>query len=141
MTTGRKDIGFNDPRLTNLNFHINKDFTGSYEGEVEIKISMYTQKDSADTEDITTYISTLKLDIGENSNNFPFYCELEMTGVFYRTADSPIEEQDFANFNTAAILYSYARPIVSDVVSKSGFPPYNLPFMNFAEADIDFINE
>lgn len=140
MTQGRDDISFENPKLSLLNFHKNN-FSGEFNGEVNIKLSMHTQMEEIDSSDVNRYLSTLKLDIGENSDTFPFFCVIEMTGVFYRKIDSTIEEKDFANFNTAAILYSYARPIVSDVVSKSGFPPYNLPFMNFAEEDIDFIND
>ena len=141
MTTGRDDIGFEDPRLSLLNFHVNENYKGEFSGEVNIQLSMHTQRKENDDENVNRYFSALKLDIGEESIDFPFYCEIEMSGIFYRNENSNIDEESFANFNTAAILYSYARPIVSDIVSKSGFPPYNLPFMNFAEEDIEFIND
>lgn len=141
MTKGRNDIGFEDPKLSLLNFRKNSKFEGKFSGEVNIQLSMHTQMKESNSDGENRYLSTLKLIIGENSDTFPFYCEIEMSGIFTRDINSTIDEESFANFNTAAILYSYARPIVSDTVSKSGFPPYNLPFMNFSEEDIEFIND
>lgn len=31
------------------------------------------------------------------------------------------------------LLMSYARPIISQVISYSGLPPYNIPFFDFSE--------
>src|SRR5699024_6028119 len=120
-----------------LNFFINEKFNNEFNGEVKIEISMDTKKTNQETDDIFLYISTLCLKVGEKSDSFPFYCEIEMKGNFYRNELSNMEEEDFAKRSTAAILYSYARPIISDIITKSGFPPYNLPYMDFSDLDLD----
>lgn len=137
MSEGRTDIGFENPFISELNFKINKDFIGDFDGDVNVELSLETKKEGKIDEETSVYLSKLNLIVGEITDYFPFYCEIEMSGRFFRKEYSDIKEEDFAKRNAAAILYSYARPIVSDIVSKSGFPPYNIPFMNFSDLDVD----
>lgn len=138
MSTGRTDIGFDSPFISKLNYLINEDFNNEFNGEVKINLLMDTKKiNQKKEEDVYLFLSTLTLKVGEKSDSFPFYCELEIRANFYRSELSEMEEEDFAKRSTAAILYSYARPIISDIITRSGFPPYNLPYMDFTNVDLD----
>lgn len=130
-------MSFQDPYIDELEFNINKDFEGHFEGFTDIGLSLNSQKVESSDKD-GTYKTSLTIKVGERTNVFPFYCKVIMSGIFYLNTDADIREEDFANYHTAAILYSYARPIISDLTSKSGFPPFNLPFMNFIEADLNY---
>lgn len=46
-----------------------------------------------------------------------------------------VDDEDLLEYllkiNTSSLLLSYARPIIAQVTSDGGFPPYHLPFINF----------
>lgn len=137
MVKGRTDMGFKNPYVSRMNFEVNKDFMGDFDGDLDIRISMHTDKtDQQETKSF--YLSSMTIELGEKNSDYPFIIEMEITADFFLESHSDIDENIFANHNTAAILYSYARPIISDMISKSGFPPFTLPFMNFTEMDLDY---
>ncbi|MBQ5430657.1 MAG: protein-export chaperone SecB [Lachnospiraceae bacterium] len=41
---------------------------------------------------------------------------------------------DLLRINGAAVLYSYLRPIVSNLTNNSALPVLNLPFIDFTES-------
>lgn len=80
----------------------------------------------------------MSITLGKRSVEYPFFIETTISAYFFLMKDSEMDEHTFVNHSTAAILYSYARPIISDMISKSGYPPFNLPFMNFTEMDLNY---
>lgn len=137
MVQGRTDMGFQNPFISKMNFTLNDNFTGEFDGELGLDLSMNTEKiDENENENI--YLSSMNLKLGKKTKEYPFVIETKIAAHFFLKKDSSMDEEVFVNHNTAAILYSYARPIISDMISKSGFPPFNLPFMNFTEMDLDY---
>lgn len=134
MVKGRNDIKFSSPYISELKFLVNENFNGEFDGDLESNISINSDK-IEEQEDKNIYLSSLKITLGKESEEYPFYIELKMSGKFHLFHDSDIDENNFLEYNAPAILYSYARPIVSDVITRSGFPPFNLPFMNFMELE------
>lgn len=120
---------FSNPGLTKLNFQINNDYEGSTDSEPEIGISIShginkTKENEADVE--------LSIEVGELSNQVPFYVSLTIGAKF--KLDGTIDGTDFDRLlevNAPALLFSYARPIISSVTNQAGIKPLNLPFVNF----------
>lgn len=91
MTIVRNDIGFLKTQVVKkLNFQVNQDFLGEFNGEVRTDLSFNSKKVQEIDESVFLFVSALGLRIGEKSNSFPFYCELEIEGKFYRDENSDI---------------------------------------------------
>ena len=120
---------FTNPKLVRLNFQINNDYTENedFKSEIDISISHDINKTSENES-----IVELNIEIGELSNQFPFFINLVIGAKF--KLDAVIEGTDFDKLlevNAPALLLSYARPIISSVTNQAGMEPLNLPFINF----------
>jgi len=74
---------------------------------------------------------TLVIECGDlEKESCPFYIKVKITGIYSYNG----EEKDLENFlkqNGVAILFPYARSLISDLSGKSNlFPQYNLPLIN-----------
>lgn len=136
MSKTRGDISFKTPTISKLNFSINENYDDNFSGNIKINLSTNI-KVAEKNEEEEIYFSKLIIKTDSELESIPFNFLLEIEGLFYRERISDIDMETFAKRNTIAILYSYARPIISDIVAKSGFPPYNIPFMNFSELDLN----
>lgn len=127
----KSDFQFSNPYLTKLNFKINDDFDkDGYNGGMSIE-SEITQE--VITPDEEARVSLL-LKLGNESNFYPFYFEIEMTALFkIANLNSKINYSfsNLINTNAPAMLLSYARPIISLITSQSGMPAFYIPFINF----------
>lgn len=122
---------FTNPKLVRLNFQINNDYTENedFKSEIDISISHDINKTSENES-----IVELNIEIGELSNQFPFFINLVIGAKF--KLDAVIEGTDFDKLlevNAPALLLSYARPIISSVTNQAGMEPLNLPFINFID--------
>lgn len=120
---------FTNPKLVRLNFQINNDYTENedFNSEIDISISHDISKTSENEA-----IVELNIEIGELSNQFPFFINLVIGAKF--KLDAVIEGTDFDKLlevNAPALLLSYSRPIISSVTNQAGMKPLNLPFINF----------
>lgn len=126
---------FSNPVLIKLNFQINNDYAESSEFEPEIEISIAHGIDKVSENEAFV---ELDIEIGELSNQVPFYVSLSIGAKFKLDAD--IEGTDFDKLlkvNAPALLLSYARPIISSVTNQAGMKPLNLPFVNFINQQKD----
>lgn len=118
---------FSDPKLRSLQFNVNEHFSKeSYSGftfKNDVSKAILIENKEA--------IVSLKLCIGETSEKYPFNIELEIYAKFI--CDEEAMFQQLIDTNAPAMLLSYARPIISLVTSQSGYPAFNLPFMNFTK--------
>lgn len=137
MVTGRTDMGFQNPYVSKMTFELNDGFSGEFDGELGLGLSLNAEQvDENEKENV--YLSTMSITLGKRSKEYPFFIETKISAYFFLAKESEMDEHTFVNHSTSAILYSYARPIISDMISKSGFPPFNLPFMNFTEMDLNY---
>lgn len=129
----KSDFQFSNPYLTKLNFKINDDFDkDDYNGGMSIE-SEITQEVITPGEEARV---SLLLKLGNESNIYPFYFEIEMTALFkiVNSNSSTQINHSFSkliNTNAPAMLLSYARPIISLITSQSGMPAFYIPFINF----------
>lgn len=120
---------FTNPKVVRLTFEINNNYkmNEDYKSEIDISISHDINKTSENEA-----IVELNIEIGELSNQYPFFINLVIGAKF--KLDAAIEGTDFDKLlevNAPALLLSYARPIISSVTNQAGMKPLNLPFINF----------
>lgn len=121
----------NSIRLKHINYEANNDFifeTMVYETKVDTKVMRVNDQKNAKVEvDIVLFDN---VDI----NEVPFKVSLGVEGIF--SWDGEIEEQTLESLlkiNAAAILYSYARPMLTQLTVFSGFPALILPILDFTK--------
>lgn len=116
---------FSDPKLRSLQFTVNENFSKeSYNGFV-----FSNNVSKAILEENKEAIVNLELKVGEKNERYPFYIQLEIYAKF--KCDDETMFNKLIDTNAPAMLLSYARPIISLVTVQSGYPAFNLPFMNF----------
>ena len=119
---------FSNPSITdvkftkNLSFKFNKAAKMTNSFNIEI---MNKNKDSA--------IVELSIYINENIiENSPFKLSLKIRANFNWLGE--LKNPDiFLRQNAPALLISYARPIITNLTSSAGLPPYNIPFIDFTK--------
>lgn len=69
-------------------------------------------------------------------NNLPFYFEVTMgVNVFWDKECDEAFIDAILKSNVPALILSYVRPIISILTSNSGYPTYNIPFLDFRKND------
>lgn len=121
---------FTDPRIQDLEFHINENFDETkFDGfQVDSEVS------NAIIEEDKKAFVRLKLSIGELGETTPFVCTVVMVAKFeVDEVIAPDFFEDLLSVNAPALLMSYARPIIALITDQGGFPSFHLPFVNFTE--------
>lgn len=141
MAKVRNDMRFETPIINHLNFSLRKNYDNEavLESEdIHVRVENQVLQNDKTNEKIPNTCKTIvKVNIGDDSEGFPFFINLEMEAVFHWDEDIDIDIDSYIAYQTPAIIYSYMRPIISDTVSKAGFPPFNLPFMNFMDQNVE----
>lgn len=120
-----------DIKLTKMEFKINKDFcldSVNVDFDYESKYLLSEDKTKAKVE--------MKISVFDKENiTGPFSIEMVMEGVFtWRDDFSEKDIKSYLEVNANAILFSYARPIITQISTFSGYPPLILPLINFVES-------
>ena len=130
---GTSQFQFSNPMLSELQFYINDAYGVDVE-EINVNLGInINKKRISDTEAIVE----LTVEIGDKSDNAPFYITATEGAVFRWEEDAFDKEQDIEkllNVNAPALLLSYLRPVVSNITMFSKYPAYNIPFINFNNA-------
>ena len=123
------------PRVTKNIFWLNKDF--DFVGEISLEIDNEINIiKSSDEEMTSTVILNLKFFKNSNLEDVPFKLELEIEGIFGwdKELESNFEQLELLlKENGPAILYSYLRPIITNLSIEASLPPLVVPLMNFRD--------
>jgi preprotein translocase subunit SecB len=124
-------FSFRNPWLTKLEYIVNESFLPQNDGTSDIPCSIRHQLDIVDDESIANIEITLE--VGDNSDKYPFYVLISFESDFKWDTDSFSEDtlKELLNKNAPALLLSYARPIVAMITNSSKYPVFNLPFVDF----------
>lgn len=77
---------------------------------------------------------TVTLNIGEESDQVPFFISITMEAVFkWDESMEATEVKSLLNMNGPALIIGYARPIISMLTINTKYPPLDLPFLNLSE--------
>lgn len=77
-----------------------------------------------------------KINIFPKSDDAPFTLNLEIRGIFGVENKKDLDLlKDFCETNGPAIMFPYARSIVSDLTSRTSSPTLNLPLINMSKVN------
>ena len=96
--------------------------------EPNIEVEISKDQDSA--------IVNLEITLNKNQNNPIYIVEVSIIGIFkYNSNESEgFDFDDLLTTNAIAILFPYARSLVSDLTAKSNmYPNFNLPIINVVQ--------
>lgn len=121
------------PRVTKNIFIMNKEF--DFSGEVVLKIDDDIKILKVNDQEMSSVvILSLKFFQENDLKDVPFKLELEVEGVFEWGEELHKEElklETLLQENAPAILYSYVRPIITNISVDANLPPLVIPLMNF----------
>lgn len=97
--------------------------------DVDFKVDRTIEYDSKD--DGIVYVS-LHIKVFDNpvENNYPFSLKLILTGTFEIQEDDEEKREYFAKYNAVAILFPYARSLITNYTANANLPPLILPPIN-----------
>lgn len=119
---------FTNPSITDVQFSKNSTFNPSANVTMKnnFNISINQKVDNSAKVELALIINEDKKD------DSPFYLSLKISALFKWTED--IKNTDvFLQQNAPALLLSYARPFISNLVISAGLPPYYIPFIDFTK--------
>lgn len=116
-------------RMNSVQFQI---CNNDYEGEIETEVSsQYAFADSGENQ------AKAQMEIKifpDTEKTAPFRITLKIEGIFaWNDPIPPQDIKDFMEINAMALLYSYARPIVTQLTCSAACNPLFLPMMNFVD--------
>lgn len=115
-----KDISFETPNSPLI-------FMEKWEPKVDLNLSSNVAPMDDDLFDISIIV-TITVKIGEKT---AYLAEVNQSGIFLVKGFSDEEKGPMVGSYCPNILFPYAREIVSDLVTKGGFPPMLLAPVNF----------
>lgn len=123
-------------RLAGLSFDINDKYQPPKDGKIQldIKNDLKVKQNKKDRlAEITLAITLFETEGKETS---PFTAKIVYQGLFKWDEKVTDKELDtYLNVNAPAVLFSYIRPIVTQLTVQAGFPPLNLPMMDFRKEE------
>lgn len=121
---------FTNPILRALRMQLNEGFSVPREGSLPAETHFSSHVELIP--DAPSAIVSLTFQMGRTDNQFPFILEAKMAAQFMWAPETPPQTLEiWLSQNAPALLLGYMRPIVANTISATGFPPYNIPFMNF----------
>ena len=129
---------FTSPRLRSAWFSLNDDY--DFDSEEMIANPSFNLEVLELSYENNNAVVLLKIDINnkeesgeEDLKKSPFFCSVEIFDEFTWEGLNQDEVDAMVHINAPALLLSYARPIISNLVIASPLPNYNIPFINFQE--------
>ena len=105
-------------------------FLENAQPEVQVQLQTHASAVADDVFDCVVHV-TVTAKLGDKT---VFLVEVKQAGIF-RIANVPTEDLDpILSVACPNILFPYAREVVSDAVSRAGFPPVILSPVNFEAA-------
>jgi len=118
-------------RLKSIAFELNPEFKS--EGSIELKID--TDKIIAKHSDKLLAEVSLTLSVFKDKTDAPFWCTIIYQGLFSWDEKVSAEKVDqYLKYSAPALLYSYIRPLVTQLTVSANLPALTLPFMNFMDS-------
>lgn len=128
----KSQFQFSNPELIHINFDLKENINDKVADDFSSIITKTLIK--MDENNQNAYV-TLSV-VSSKENNLPFFFDVEM-GVnisWNEKCESSFVNSILKN-NVPALLISYIRPIVSIITSSTGYPAFNIPFLDFRDSD------
>ena len=125
-----KDLSFETPNSPAI-------FTENWEPNVNIELNTNGKLLSADVHEVVLGI-TITAKVGEK---VAYLCEVHQAGVFTVKGFGEQELGPMLGSYCPNVLFPYAREVISDLVSKGGFPQMLLAPVNFDAIYMDHLKK
>lgn len=124
---------FKHPYIKESLFRINEGFKQTEPGNINIvtRTNQYTSYKEGQSQN--SAICGLTIQIGEVSENAPFFAKVTMEAKFSWENKTEEEISNFMKVNVPTLLTGYIRPIITFLTANSPYPPFDLGFINFTE--------
>lgn len=127
------------PRIRAVDFLFNQDY--QFPEEVPIDLSYRIKISQCSNEQAYVYLTILLFKEVE-FEKAPFTLEVEIEGAFIWEDIDSESLKGFLRINAPAVMYSYFRPLVSNLTLSAGLPPLVLPLIDFtAQNDEEILIE
>ncbi|MEM0992724.1 MAG: protein-export chaperone SecB [Bacteroidota bacterium] len=90
---------------------------------MQVALNSIDQSDNTET--------TVVVELGEANSPDALYMKVAMVGVFKKTGETPLTDNEFKNINAPAIIYPYIRQHVRSISLDAAIKPILLPLVNF----------
>lgn len=122
----KSSLKFIDYKVNNIEFRSNIDFVSK---EVELDFDIDSAVDFVNEKE---FVLGLQLEVFRDAekNNYPFSFKIEIIGMFEIEAVNEKEKMNFAEQNAVAILFPYARALITTFTSAANVQPVILPPIN-----------
>lgn len=127
MNNNKGIIKFNNYRVVNVEFRLNTEFNW---GEEEVDLDIQVDSDIHISEDKREMLVGLEILIFDHNEDgkYPFTMKVRLEGYFTMQSGDDDIEKYYAN--ALAILFPYARAIVSNFTANANIEPLILPTVN-----------
>lgn len=125
-----KDLSFETPNSPGI-------FTEKWEPNVNIELNTNGKSLSADVHEVVLGI-TITAKVGEK---VAYLCEVHQAGVFTVKGFNEQELGPMLGSYCPNVLFPYAREVISDLVTKGGFPQMLLAPVNFDAIYMDHMKK
>lgn len=128
MNETNSSLKFVDYVVNNIEFKLNEHFDDQ---PVDLKFDIDRDVEYLEDMENTMYVN-LSIKIFENAfeNNYPFFMNISLTGIFELNNVEIEKREVFAEVNAVAILFPYVRSLVSSFTANANVSPLILPTIN-----------
>ena len=131
MEAKKSDFQFKDPSLESLNFIKNEKFNMEKEN-VDMPISLRTT-----VERTMENMAMVGVEIIIGNEESPFLLSALMTATFRWSSTEDDVVDALLHVNAPSLLVSYLRPVIANVTGASGYPSFNLPYLDMTENEAE----
>lgn len=117
-----KDISFESPNTLEM-FQME-------EWKPQVHLDLHTKTEAAD-DDMHEVVLTLTVTAKAENGKVAFLAEVKQAGLFYLVGFPKEELKHMLGSFCPSILFPYGREVISNLVSRGGFPPLYLAPINF----------
>jgi len=138
MNTPNRYLQFEDPTVLKFEFQVNDNFDfedTADDTDISTLVEIPNEADIDFDDDIPVYLSVF---INYESDNAPYKITTKIMSLFkVSNLMSHEDALQILQTDSASILLSYLRPIISMMTAASGFEAMTVPMLDFSDSDND----
>ena len=99
----------------------------TWEPKFQLNMNTSSEQISPEAHEV---VLTITLEAKQTDNTL-YLVEIKQAGVFAVSGAAPEELKRVIGSFCPSVLFPYAREVISDLITKGGFPSFLLPLVNF----------
>lgn len=120
-----------NPKILNLLMESNSEFDLKKNKKLNVELNIESKYEKDNEKKEAKVLLKIRINDKNNINgDVPFYIEADIVGYFFWNKVESSDVDIFLETNGPSILLSYIRPVISNLITYSGYPPYIIPFLD-----------